>query len=69
MNLRKDLEAKIPQDSTQNSNKRLRIDFGDKLQNKAFVVKITWKTDQSGNTLVVQYNLASFNNETAVTYG
>ncbi|HEP5842143.1 TPA: fibronectin binding protein [Streptococcus pyogenes] len=69
LNLRKDLEAKLPQDSTQNSNKRLRIDFGDKLQNKAFVVKITGKTDQSGKPLVVQSNLASFNNETAVTYG
>lgn len=46
-----------------------RIDFGDKLQNKAFVVKITGKTDQSGKPLVVQSNLASFNNETAVTNG
>lgn len=49
--------------------KRQRIDFGDKLQNKAFVVKITGKTDQSGKPLVVQSNLASFNNETAVTNG
>ncbi|AKZ49686.1 TPA: fibronectin binding protein [Streptococcus pyogenes] len=60
LNLRKDLEAKLPQDSTQNSNKRLRIDFGDKLQNKAFVIKVTGKADQSGKELVVQSQLSRF---------
>ncbi|HEQ9567070.1 TPA: fibronectin binding protein [Streptococcus pyogenes] len=60
LNLRKDLETKLPQDSTQNSNKRLRIDFGDKLQNKAFVIKVTGKADQSGKELVVQSQLSRF---------
>ncbi|HER0891392.1 TPA: fibronectin binding protein [Streptococcus pyogenes] len=50
--------------------KRQRIDFKDNLKDgKRFVVKVTGKTDQSGKPLVVQSNLASFNNEIAVTNG
>ncbi|HES8807330.1 TPA: Cna B-type domain-containing protein, partial [Streptococcus pyogenes] len=62
LNLRKDLEAKLPQGSTQGANKRLRIDFGENLQGKAFVVKVTGKADQSGKELIVQSHLSSFNN-------
>ncbi|HFF7439865.1 TPA: fibrinogen-binding adhesin SdrG C-terminal domain-containing protein, partial [Streptococcus pyogenes] len=40
--------------------KRQRIDFGNNIQNKAFIIKVTGKTDQSGKPLVVQSNLASF---------
>ncbi|HIB3551665.1 TPA: SpaA isopeptide-forming pilin-related protein [Streptococcus pyogenes] len=47
--------------------KRQRIDFKDNLKDgKRFVVKITGKTDQSGKPLVVQSNLASFNDRFAV---
>ncbi|HHI5071960.1 SpaA isopeptide-forming pilin-related protein [Streptococcus pyogenes] len=47
--------------------KRQRIDFKDNLKDgKRFVVKITGKTDQSGKPLVVQSNLASFNDQSAV---
>ncbi|AND04212.1 TPA: fibronectin binding protein [Streptococcus pyogenes] len=47
--------------------KRQRIDFKDNLKDgKRFVVKVTGKTDQSGKPLVVQSNLASFNDQFAV---
>ncbi|HES6307516.1 TPA: fibronectin binding protein [Streptococcus pyogenes] len=47
--------------------KRQRIDFKDNLKDgKRFVVKITGKTDQSAKPLVVQSNLASFNDRFAV---
>lgn len=47
--------------------KRQRIDFKDNLKDgKRFVVKVTGKTDQSGKPLVVQSNLASFKDQSAV---
>ncbi|HEQ3712568.1 TPA: fibronectin binding protein [Streptococcus pyogenes] len=47
--------------------KRQRIDFKDNLKDgKRFVVKITGKTNQSGKPLVVQSNLASFNDQSDV---
>ncbi|HER0072368.1 TPA: fibronectin binding protein [Streptococcus pyogenes] len=59
LTLRKDINISLDA-GNYSAFKRLRIDFGDKLQNKAFVIKVTGKTDQSGKPLVVQSNLASF---------
>ncbi|WP_284120359.1 SpaA isopeptide-forming pilin-related protein [Streptococcus canis] len=65
--LREEFKPQVVQNSFR-VTKRQRIDFNNNLKDgKRFVVKITGKTDQSGNPLVVQSNLASFNNETAVT--
>ncbi|MEN4390679.1 SpaA isopeptide-forming pilin-related protein [Streptococcus pyogenes] len=57
--LRKDINISLDA-GNYSAFKRLRLYFGDKLQNKAFVIKVTGKTDQSGKPLVVQSNLASF---------
>lgn len=66
LTLREEFKPQVVQGSF-GTTKRQRIDFKDNLKDgKRFVVKVTGKTDQSGKPLVVQSNLASFNNETAV---
>ncbi|HER6086217.1 TPA: fibronectin binding protein [Streptococcus pyogenes] len=59
LTLREEFKPQVVQGSF-GTTKRQRIDFGNNIQNKAFIIKVTGKTDQSGKPLVVQSNLASF---------
>ncbi|HEQ2096633.1 TPA: fibronectin binding protein [Streptococcus pyogenes] len=66
LTLREEFKPQVVQGSF-GTTKRQRIDFKDNLKDgKRFVVKVTGKTDQSGKPLVVQSNLASFNDQFAV---
>ncbi|MCF1202673.1 Cna B-type domain-containing protein [Streptococcus pyogenes] len=59
LTLRKDINISLGA-GNYNAFKRLRIDFGTNIQNKAFVIKVTGKADQSGKELVVQSQLSRF---------